>query len=35
MLSFTLSKPGWIIKSIIIYNEVLFEGSDSLAVHPQ
>ena len=35
MLTFTLSKPGWIIKSIIIYNEVLFDGSDTLAVHPQ
>ena len=35
LLTFTLSKPGWIIKCIIIQNEVLFEGSDSLAVHPQ
>jgi Bardet-Biedl syndrome 2 protein len=33
VLSFALAKPGWIIKSVILINEVLFEG-DSYAVYP-
>jgi|LauGreDrversion4_2_1035121.scaffolds.fasta_scaffold122834_3 hypothetical protein len=35
ILNFNMKRPGWVIKSVIIFNEVLFEGSDSIAVHPQ
>jgi len=34
VLTFTLTKPSWIIKGIMIFNETLFGDSDSFAVHP-
>lgn len=34
LLTVQVMKPGWIIKSVVIFNEALFEG-DSHAVYPQ
>ncbi len=33
ILSCAIKKAGWIIKSVVIFNEALFEG-ESFAVHP-
>jgi hypothetical protein len=33
LLTVSIAKPGWIIKSVVIYNEALFEG-DSYVAYP-
>eukprot|EP00347_Sterkiella_histriomuscorum_P000293 403376439 len=34
ILTINLRKPGWIIKSVILQNDALFEGSDTHVVYP-
>jgi len=34
VLNISIKKPGWIIRSVVIFNETLFEAGGSLALHP-